>query len=300
MSGTDIEVESLLRQLAPQVLGAVVRRYGNFDTAEDAVQEAMLAATTQWPSEGVPDNPKGWLITVAARRLTDMLRSEQARRRREDTVARWELPMQQADPAENAADADDTLILLFMCCHPALSPPSQIALTLRAVGGLTTTEVARAFLVSEATMTRRITRAKQQIKDSGIPFRLPAEEERADRLAAVLHVLYLIFTEGYAATAGPRLHRVELSTEAIRLTRIVHRLLPDDGEVAGLLALMLLTDARRAARTTASGELVPLGEQDRTPVERRLHRRRSRVDHTRAAARYRGCVPAPGRDRSNP
>jgi RNA polymerase sigma factor (sigma-70 family) len=262
VSGTD--VESLLRQLAPQVLGAVVRRYGNFDTAEDAVQEAMLAATTQWPSEGVPDNPKGWLITVAARRLTDLLRSEQARRRREDTVARWELRMQQPDPAENTADADDTLILLFMCCHPALTPPSQIALTLRAVGGLTTTEVARAFLVSEATMTRRITRAKQQIKDSGIPFRLPAQQERAERLAAVLHVLYLIFTEGYAATTGPRLHRIELSTEAIRLTRIVHQLLPDDGEVAGLLALMLLTDARRAARTTASGELIPLGEQDRS------------------------------------
>jgi RNA polymerase sigma factor (sigma-70 family) len=262
VSGTD--VESLLRQLAPQVLGAVVRRYGNFDTAEDAVQEAMLAATTQWPSEGVPDNPKGWLITVAARRLTDLLRSEQARRRREDTVARWELRMQQPDPAENTADADDTLILLFMCCHPALTPPSQIALTLRAVGGLTTTEVARAFLVSEATMTRRITRAKQQIKDSGIPFRLPAQQERAERLAAVLHVLYLVFTEGHAATTGPRLHRIELSTEAIRLTRIVHQLLPDDGEVAGLLALMLLTDARRAARTTASGELIPLGEQDRS------------------------------------
>jgi RNA polymerase sigma factor (sigma-70 family) len=262
VSGTD--VESLLRQLAPQVLGAVVRRYGNFDTAEDAIQEAMLAATTQWPSEGVPDNPKGWLITVAARRLTDLLRSEQARRRREDTVARWELRMQQPDPAENTADADDTLILLFICCHPALTPPSQIALTLRAVGGLTTTEVARAFLVSEATMTRRITRAKQQIKDSGIPFRLPAQQERAERLAAVLHVLYLIFTEGYAATTGPRLHRIELSTEAIRLTRIVHQLLPDDGEVAGLLALMLLTDARRAARTTASGELIPLGEQDRS------------------------------------
>ena len=261
MSGTD--VESLLRQLAPQVLGAVVRRYGNFDTAEDAVQEAMLAATTQWPGDGVPENPKGWLITVAARRLTDLLRSEQARRRREDTVARWELRTQQADAAESSADSDDTLILLFMCCHPALTPPSQIALTLRAVGGLTTTEVARAFLVSEATMTRRITRAKQQIKDSGIPFRLPDPEERVDRLAAVLHVLYLIFTEGYAATTGPRLHRVELSAEAIRLTRIVHRLLPDDGEVAGLLALMLLTDARRAARTTASGELVPLGEQDR-------------------------------------
>jgi len=263
VSGTDVDVESLLRQLAPQVLGAVVRRYGNFDTAEDAVQEAMLAATTQWPGDGVPENPKGWLITVAARRLTDLLRSEQARRRREDTVARWELRTQQADAAESSADSDDTLILLFMCCHPALTPPSQIALTLRAVGGLTTTEVARAFLVSEATMTRRITRAKQQIKDSGIPFRLPDPEERVDRLAAVLHVLYLIFTEGYAATTGPRLHRVELSAEAIRLTRIVHRLLPDDGEVAGLLALMLLTDARRAARTTASGELVPLGEQDR-------------------------------------
>jgi len=262
VSGTDVDVESLLRQLAPQVLGAVVRRYGNFDTAEDAVQEAMLAATTQWPGDGVPENPKGWLITVAARRLTDLLRSEQARRRREDTVARWELRTQQADAAESSADSDDTLILLFMCCHPALTPPSQIALTLRAVGGLTTTEVARAFLVSEATMTRRITRAKQQIKDSGIPFRLPDPEERVDRLAAVLHVLYLIFTEGYAATTGPRLHRVELSAEAIRLTRIVHRLLPDDGEVAGLLALMLLTDARRAARTTASGELVPLGEQD--------------------------------------
>jgi RNA polymerase sigma factor (sigma-70 family) len=258
------EVERLLRELAPQVLGAVVRRYGNFDAAEDAVQEAMLAAATQWASDGVPENPRGWLITVAARRLTDLLRSEQARRRREDTVARWELPRQYADAAESSADSDDTLILLFMCCHPALTPPSQIALTLRAVGGLTTIEVARAFLVSEATMTRRITRAKQQIKDSGIPFRLPAQEERAERLAAVLHVLYLIFTEGYAATTGPRLHRVELATEAIRLTRVVHRLLPDDGEVAGLLALMLLTDARRAARTTPSGELVPLGEQDRS------------------------------------
>jgi RNA polymerase sigma factor (sigma-70 family) len=262
VSGTD--VENLLRQLAPQVLGAVVRRYGNFDTAEDAVQEALLAAATQWPSDGIPDNSKGWLITVAARRLTDLLRSEQARRRREDTVARWELPKQQADPIDSSADSDDTLILLFMCCHPALSAAAQIALTLRAVGGLTTAEVARAFLVSEATMTRRITRAKQQIKDSGIPFRLPARAERVERLGVVLHVLYLIFTEGYAATAGPSLHRVELSTEAIRLTRMVHKVLPDDGEVAGLLALMLLTDARRAARTTDTGELVPLAEQDRS------------------------------------
>jgi RNA polymerase sigma factor (sigma-70 family) len=262
VSGT--EVESLLSRLAPQVLGAVVRRYGNFDTAEDAVQEALLAAATQWPNDGVPENPKGWLITVAARRLTDLLRSEQARRRREDTVARWELPRQQPDVPDRPADSDDTLILLFMCCHPALSAPSQIALTLRAVGGLTTTEIAGAFLVSEATMTRRITRAKRLIKDSGIPFRLPGKAERAERLAAVLHVLYLIFTEGYAATTGPRLHRVELSTEAIRLARMVYKALPDDGEVVGLLALMLLTDARRAARTTAEGELVPLAEQDRT------------------------------------
>jgi RNA polymerase sigma factor (sigma-70 family) len=260
---SETDVESLLRQLAPQVLGAVVRRYGHFDIAEDAVQEAMLAAATQWPSEGLPDNPKGWLITVSARRLTDLLRSEQARRRREDTVARWQLLEQQTGAAERPDNSDDTLILLFMCCHPALSPLSQIALTLRAVGGLTTAEVARAFLVSEATMTRRISRAKQQIKDSGVPFRLPARAERAERFAVVLHVLYLIFTEGYAATSGGSLYRVELSTEAIRLTRLVHQLVPDDGEVAGLLALMLLTDARRHARTTAHGELVPLTDQDR-------------------------------------
>ena len=189
-------VENLLRQLAPQVLGAVVRRYGHFDIAEDAVQEAMLAAATQWPTEGLPDNPKGWLITVAARRLTDLLRSEQARRRREDTVISSDLPVQQTGAADRAADTDDTLILLFMCCHPVLSLTSQIALTLRAVGGLSTAEVGRAFLVSEATMTRRITRAKQQIKDSRVPFRLPAPEQRAERLAVVLHVLYLIFYRG--------------------------------------------------------------------------------------------------------
>jgi len=251
-------VGDLLRQLAPQVLGAVVRRYGHFDTAEDAVQEALLAGALQWPAEGVPDNPRGWLITVASRRLTDLLRSEQARQRREDTVARWVLPDQELVPA-----TDDTLVLLFMCCHPALSPASQIALTLRAVGGLSTAEVARAFLVPEATMTRRISRAKQRIKESGIPFGMPPAAERADRLAAVLHVLYLIFNEGYAATSGPHLQRRELSAEAIRLTRLVHRLLPDDGEVTGLLALMLLTDARRAARTGPDGALVPMAEQDR-------------------------------------
>jgi RNA polymerase sigma factor (sigma-70 family) len=262
---TGNDVEGLLRRLAPQVLGAVVRRYGHFDTAEDAVQEALLAAATQWPAAGVPDNPRAWLITVASRRLTDLLRSEQARRRREDTVARWVLPEQWLSPAADRppSDSDDTLILLFMCCHPALSPASQIALTLRAVGGLTTAEIARAFLVPEATMTRRISRAKQRIRESGIPFGMPSGPERAERLGAVLHALYLIFNEGYASTSGPSLHRTELSAEAIRLARVVHRLLPDDGEVTGLLALMLLTDARRPARTGPDGALIPMADQNR-------------------------------------
>jgi RNA polymerase sigma factor (sigma-70 family) len=258
--------EDLLRELAPQVLGAVVRRYGHFDTAEDATQEALLAAAVQWPAEGVPGNPRGWLITVAGRRLTDLLRREQGRRRREDAVARqtpsreWLAPAADQPPSA----ADDTLILLFMCCHPALSPASQIALTLRAVGGLATAEIARAFLVPESTMTRRISRAKQQIAASGTPFQVPPLAERAERLGAVLHVLYLIFSEGYASTSGPSLVRAELATEAIRLARLVHRLLPDDGEVAGLLALMLLTDARRPARTGPAGELVPMADQDRS------------------------------------
>ncbi|MFG1703796.1 RNA polymerase sigma factor [Nonomuraea sp. M3C6] len=261
----EIEVEDLLRELAPQVLGAVVRRYGHFAAAEDAAQEALLAAALQWPKEGLPDNPRAWLITVAARRLTDLLRGEQARRRREDTVASWTLPEEWLAPAADkpVTDADDTLILLFMCCHPSLSPASQIALTLRAVGGLTTPEIARAFLMPEGTMTRRITRAKQRVKDSGVPFRLPQGPERAERLGAVLHVLYLIFNEGYASTSGPDLQRAELTAEAIRLTRMVHRLLPDDAEVAGLLALMLLTDARRLARTGRDSALIPMAEQDR-------------------------------------
>jgi RNA polymerase sigma factor (sigma-70 family) len=261
----ETEIEGLLRHLAPQVLGAVVRRFGHFDMAEDATQEALLAAATQWPADSIPANPRGWLITVASRRLTDLLRSEQARQRRENTVAERTLPEEWLAPAPDAprTDSDDTLILLFMCCHPSLSPASQIALTLRAIGGLGTSEVARAFLVSEETMTRRITRAKQTIKDSGIPFRMPAGPQRAERLAAVLHVLYLIFNEGYASTSGPALHRSELAAEAIRLARLVHGLQPDDAEVAGLLALMLLTDARGPARTGPDGELVPMAEQDR-------------------------------------
>jgi RNA polymerase sigma factor (sigma-70 family) len=244
----------------------LVRRYGHFDTAEDATQEALIAAATTWPGEGRPDNPLGWLITVASRRLTDLLRSEQARQRRQDRVAEWMLPAERVAPPadQSVADADDTLILLFMCCHPALSTASQIALTLRAVGGLNTFEIARAFLVPEATMTRRITRAKQTIKDSHVPFRMPAAADRGERLSAVLHVLYLIFNEGYATTSGANLYRTDLSSEAIRLARAAHQLLPKDPEVAGLLALMLLTDARRAARTGLHGELVPMAEQDRT------------------------------------
>jgi RNA polymerase sigma factor (sigma-70 family) len=251
--------------LAPAVLGAVVRRYGHFDTAEDAVQEALLAAATQWPDEGTPADPRAWLITVASRRLTDLLRSEQARQRREETAARrvpageWLAPAADRPPS----DVDDSLILLFLCCHPALSTASQIALTLRAVGGLTTAEIARAFLVPEQTMTRRITRAKQAIRDSGVAFGMPSADERSGRLVSVLHVLYLIFNEGYTSTSGPQLHRVELAAEAIRLTRVVHRLLPGDAEVAGLLALMLLTDARRGARTGPDGSLIPMAEQDR-------------------------------------
>jgi RNA polymerase sigma factor (sigma-70 family) len=261
-----------LRELAPRALGAVIRRFGDFAAAEDAVQEALLAAATQWPRQGLPENPGGWLVQVASRRMTDQLRSAQARRRREALAALEDPPDRQlaAPPdAGDAAEQDDTLVLLFMCCHPALTPSSAIALTLRALGGLTTAEIANAFLVPEATMAQRISRAKQAIKASGVPFRMPAGGEQAQKLGAVLHVLYLMFNEGYASSIGPNLQRSELSNEAIRLTRAVRALLPEDGEVAGLLALMLLTDARRAARTGPDGELIPLPEQDRTLWDRK-------------------------------
>ena len=266
-------VEHLLRTLAPQVLGAVARRSGDFAAAEDAVQEALIAAARQWPADGIPDNPRGWLYRVATRRLTDQVRSELARRQREDAVASQvaaEEPFTPPREGDIGADQDDTLLLLFMSCHPALTPASAIALTLRAVGGLTTAEIARAFLVPEATMAQRISRAKQSIKASGMPFTLPDDRERAERLTAVLHILYLIFNEGYASSGGPALQRTDLSSEAIRLTRAVHGLLPDDAEVSGLLALMLLTDARRAARTGPAGELIPLDEQDRSLWNRAL------------------------------
>jgi RNA polymerase sigma factor (sigma-70 family) len=251
-------VEDLLRELAPQVLGTLVRRYGQFDAAEDAVQEALLAAAMQWPDQGVPDHPRPWLVTAASRRLIDGWRSESARRRREETEALLEIRR----PGE-ASEQDDTLTVLFLCCHPALSVPSQLALTLRAVGGLTTTEIANAFLVPEATMAQRISRAKQRIKSIGARFDLPPEPQRAERLRVVLHVLYLIFNEGYTSSSGSSLQRTDLTAEAIRLSRMLYQLLPGDGEVAGLLALMLLTDARRDARTTRDGSLVPLAEQDR-------------------------------------
>ena len=260
----DITSEHLLRDLAPQVLGVVIRRFRDFAAAEDAVQEALIAATVQWPREGVPDNPRAWLIQVAFRRMTDHVRSELARRQRE-TVAAMEMD-QLAPPVDAGSETeqDDTLILLFMCCHPALTSSSAIALTLRAVGGLTTAEIANAFLVPEATMAQRISRAKNSIKASGVPFRLPTSEERAQRLRAVMHGLYLIFNEGYSSSVGPHLQRLELSREAIRLTRSVHALLPEDAEVAGLLALMLLTDARSTARMGADEELIPLPRQNRT------------------------------------
>jgi RNA polymerase sigma factor (sigma-70 family) len=254
----DRPIEDVLREVAPQVLGALVRRYGQFDASEDAVQEALVSAARQWPEQGVPDNPRSWLMTVAARRLVDQWRSDSARRRREESFATLEL-----SGHGQTSDQDDTLALLFLCCHPGLSAPSQLALTLRAVGGLTTAEIARAFLVPEATMAQRISRAKDRIKSTGVPFGMPPAAERGARLRVVLQVLYLIFNEGYTTSSGPEGLRADLTTEAIRLARMLLQLVPDEGEVAGLLALMLLTDARRGARTLEDGSLVPLAEQSR-------------------------------------
>ena len=255
---TQPAIEDLLRELAPQVLATLIRRNSQFDACEDAVQEALLAAARQWAADGVPDNPRSWLLTVASRRLVDAWRSEAARQHREETAAVLDLPGQGP-----ASDQDDTLRLLFLCCHPSLSVPSQLALTLRAVGGLTTAEIAKAFMVPEATMGQRISRAKERIKAAGMRFELPPEAERPDRLRVVMQVLYLVFNEGYTTSSGPTLHRADLTTEAIRLARMLHQLMPEEGEVAGLLALMLLTDARRAARTDEGGWLVPLDDQRR-------------------------------------
>lgn len=263
----------LVREIAPQVLGAIARKHGDFAAAEDAVQEALIAASIQWPVAGIPTNPKGWLYQVAIRKLVDQARSEAARRKREESVATEifrDEPFVAPRDSEIGVDEDDTLVLLFMCCHPALTSSSAIALTLRAVGGLTTAEIASAFLVPEATMAQRISRAKSNIKSSNIPFSMPTDAEKTERLGAVLHVLYLIFNEGYTSSSGAELNRPDLSNEAIRLTRVVHQLMPNDGEVAGLLALMLLTDARRSARTGEFGELIPLDEQNREFWDRAL------------------------------
>jgi RNA polymerase sigma factor (sigma-70 family) len=257
-------LEDLLRELAPQVLGGLLRRFRDFYAAEDAVQEALVAAALAWPREGLPDNPRAWLIQVGFRRLADQARSEQARRRREEVLATEQGPLVSADDPDLNADTDDTLLLLFMCCHPALTSASAIALTLRAVGGLNTAEIAKAFLVPEATMAQRISRAKQTVKASGVPFQRPTSNEWGARLGNVLHVLYLIFNEGYTSSFGPDLQRSELADEAIRLARTVHQVLPSDAEVAGLLALLLLTDARRRARSGPDGDLIPLDEQDRS------------------------------------
>ncbi|SEM30013.1 RNA polymerase, sigma subunit, ECF family [Stigmatella aurantiaca] len=265
-SSLDTPAEQLLRDLAPQVLGVMVRRFHDFAASEDAVQEALIAAALQWPREGIPQEPRAWLLQVASRRIADQARAEAARRHREALVVSLvppELQIVLAADADEASGRDDSLVLLFMCCHPVLTPASAIALTLRAVGGLTTAEIAKAFLVPEATMAQRISRAKQSIQTSGVPFQMPTPEERAQRLGTVLHVLYLLFNEGYTASAGPELQRIDLSGEALRLTRLLRGFLPEDGEVAGLLALMLLTDARRAARTGPSGELISLDAQDR-------------------------------------
>jgi predicted RNA polymerase sigma factor len=255
--------EGLLRELAPRVLGVVVRRYGHFDDAEDAVQEALLAASTSWPVDGVPDHPVGWLVRVASWRMANQYQRDEARRRREDVAASWSLTG--PDPASGT---DDTLVLMFLCCHPSLTPGAAIPLTLRAVGGLTTREIAAAFLVPEATMGQRISRAKAKLKAAGAPFALPSPEQRGERLRSVLHVLYLLFNEGYASSSGPELARADLSGEAIRLTRLLQANLAGDPEVTGLLALLLLTEARRPGRTTADGALVPLAEQDRRRWDR--------------------------------
>jgi RNA polymerase sigma factor (sigma-70 family) len=264
---SDVPIGHLLRELTPQVLGIVVRRFRDFAAAEDAVQEASIAAVMQWPQDGLPENPRAWLTQVAFRKMTDHIRRESARRRRETEVAE-EAARAPVTGFDAVPMKDDTLVLLCMCCHPALAPSSAIALTLRAVGGLTTAEIANAFLVPEATMAQRISRAKQTIKASGIPFQLPHPEERGVRLRSMLHVLYLIFNEGYTATSGPHLRRADLSQEGIRLARMALQLEPDNSEIAGLLALMLLTDARRHARTGLNDELIPLSQQNRALWDR--------------------------------
>jgi RNA polymerase sigma factor (sigma-70 family) len=263
----DRRAEDLLRALAPQVLAALVRRHQAFDLCEDAVQDALLEAVAQWPERGIPDNPRAWLVTVATRRLIDRVRSDRSRRVREERIMIGSPPaefLRAAGEEDFDPDRDDSLVLLLLCCHPALTPSSQIALTLRAAGGLSTAEIASAFFVPESAMAQRISRAKQLIRDAGATFSMPPPGEAEDRLRAVMHVLYLIFNEGYTASSGEQISRTDLTHEAIRLARELLRLRPDDSEVKGLLAVMLLTDARRAARTDFAGRVIQLADQDRS------------------------------------
>ena len=257
-------LDAVWRACAPRVLAALVRRYGDFDSAEDALQEALLAGSRQWPESGVPNDPAAWLIAVASRRLVDQWRADHARAERELVVARRTPSDEPLTPgADRATSFDDSVTLLLLCCHPALPRPAQVALTLRAVGGLSTAQIARAFLVPESTMAQRITRAKARLREVDARFTAPSASEMPARVAAVAQVLYLIFTEGHTTTDGTGLYDVSLTDEAIRLTRHLHAHLPDVGEITGLLALMLLSDARRAARLSPDGTLVPMADQDR-------------------------------------